>query len=142
MIPHRILVTGSRNYRAMQRIWSVLDEYRGEGIEMIAHGCCPTGADAIAEAFARRYHLPLDPYPAAWGDLNVPNLRIKYRAGRPYNANAGFDRNDRMLREFCPTLVLAFPASVPTSPGTADMIARAERARRAGQQLDVRVITP
>lgn len=46
------------------------------------------------------------------------------RRGRPYNAKAGPDRNQRMIDEGRPDLVVAFPGG----RGTADMIRRATEA--------------
>lgn len=46
------------------------------------------------------------------------------RRGRPYNAKAGPDRNQRMIDEGRPGLVIAFPGG----DGTADMIHRAQEA--------------
>ena len=55
------------------------------------------GVDLLGVEFAKRNGLKWHEMPAAWDDLNAPNCRIKYnRYGKPYNANAGFDRNISM----------------------------------------------
>lgn len=58
---------------------------------------------------------------AKWEDLNATNARIKTNnAGRKYNANAGFDRNQEMAN--VSTHGLGFWDG--KSPGTKDMVDR------------------
>lgn len=76
----------------------------------IIHGCCPTGADAMADDWAVvSWCSNIMQFPADWK-----------RHGRA----AGPIRNQRMIDEGKPHLVIAFPGG----RGTADMIRRAEAA--------------
>lgn len=78
------------------------------GIEEVIHGAAE-GADAIAGIWARRMAIKETPFPANW---------------KAYGRSAGPRRNQRMLDEGKPDLILATPGGA----GTADMMARAERA--------------
>ncbi|MGW2371759.1 SLOG family protein [Kitasatospora sp. NPDC001683] len=77
---------------------------------VIVHGACPTGADAMAAAWAQRAGVEVEAWPADWA-----------RCGRA----AGPLRNAAMVAagaRFCLAFVL------PGSRGTLDCIRRAEAA--------------
>lgn len=60
-------------------------------------------------------------FPARWDDLDDPDADIAINKwGKQYNRNAGFTRNQQMLDEGKPDLVIAFPGG----NGTAHMIKR------------------
>jgi len=92
MTTARILVTGSRDWTDLPRLESVLDRtvarimYFGNWDNVvIVHGACATGADAMADAWAKRKGLPVEPHPV------TPNQwKIEGRA-------AGPNRNKRMV---------------------------------------------
>lgn len=123
----RVLVCGGRDYDDRDHIWNTLCDLnvkRGP-ITVIIHGCA-TGADneamLWAQAMPKRKHAP---FQAAWSDLNHPDAVIKTRwDGSRYDAMAGFRRNQRMIDEGKPDLVIAFPGG----KGTADMTQRAHKA--------------
>lgn len=95
--------------------WQVEIERR-EVLTVIEGGA--NGADRLAARFANFYQsVEHEPYPADW---------------TKYGKAAGFIRNQQMLDEGKPDLVIAFPGG----RGTADMVARA---RKAG--IEVRVIS-
>lgn len=71
------------------------------------------GADTLAIDFAKFYHIPYKEYPADWDT---------------HGKKAGFIRNQQMLDEGKPDLVVAFPGG----NGTADMV---RRARKAGIEV-------
>ncbi|MFE2407032.1 SLOG family protein [Kitasatospora sp. NPDC059408] len=75
---------------------------------VIVHGACPTGADAMAAAWARRAGVEVEPWPADWP-----------RWGK----SAGPRRNQAMVNAGA-RLVLAFV--LPGSRGTVDCVRRAE----------------
>jgi hypothetical protein len=139
----RVLVTGGRRLTDHGPIWKALDDIHAETpIEVVIHGMCPTGADAMAGDWALHNQVLVQEYEADWDNLDVPGARIRIgKNGKPYNVLAGFQRNERMLRHSCPTIVLAFPdANCPRgSPGTSDMIARASAAQKRGQALEVHI---
>ena len=108
-------MTGGRTYRFASRVTAALDALdRGEArITALAHGGC-SGADECAEGWAVATGTPTTRYKANWTQEGV---------------KAGPLRNGRMLREFRPDVVLAFPGG----KGTADCV-------RQARALGIRVI--
>ena len=110
----RVLVTGGRDYLGGQAVFSRLATCRQEAVRtglklMVIHGDCPTGADHWAALWCRREGIDERRYPAQW------NL---------HGRSAGPRRNQRMLDEEQPDLVLVFPGG----RGTADLVRRAATA--------------
>lgn len=110
-----VVVTGGRDYADARRVHAELARLNAEhGLVAVAHGDCPTGADAHAAAWAGPYDdggIEHWRFPAAWEAL-----------GR----RAGPVRNGRMLRYVRgvrgePCMVLAFPGGA----GTADCVRQA-----------------
>lgn len=117
----RVLVTGSRDYRRRSTIRRALEELQADGgIELVIHGAC-RGADKLAESVATELGITYVGVPAEW---------------RKYNPGAGPMRNQRMIDEWAPTLVLAFHDDIENSRGTKDLVRRAEKAG-----VPVRIIT-
>lgn len=110
----RILVTGGREYtdwwavdQVLTRIW----EHEAGRYVVLIHGAA-RGADSCAARWARTGgpgEIDVEAYPADW---------------KRYGRGAGPVRNQQMLDEGKPDLVVAFPGGV----GTADMVRRAKRA--------------
>lgn len=115
----RVLVCGGRDYRDRERVAEALSELAAKyGRLTIIQGGAP-GADALARewTFLQPYsHLINEP--ADW---------------KTYGRAAGPIRNQKMIDEHRPELVLAFPGG----RGTADMV---RRAKAAG--VPVREVTP
>ncbi|MBT0771365.1 DUF2493 domain-containing protein [Kineosporia sp. J2-2] len=68
----RVLVTGSRDWSDAEAITLHLEGLRyvagrvqRPGL-VVVHGACPTGADAIAAAWARAHDVPVEAHPAQW----------------------------------------------------------------------------
>lgn len=116
----RILVCGDRNWDDEALINKVLFEYWLLWLEsetpeddfVIIHGAA-RGADSIAGKIARRQSVKEEAYPAEWDK---------------YHKAAGPIRNQQMLTEGRPTLVLAFHDNIEKSKGTRDMVDKAKRA--------------
>lgn len=105
----KILVCGGRDYNDFARFWEVMDRLaRKYGFVHIISGGAK-GADRMAEAWARDRAAMLSIYRADWSKLG--------RAAGPI-------RNQKMIDEGKPSLVVAFPGGA----GTADMVSRAEKA--------------
>lgn len=104
----RALVCGGRDYTDRAFLWNVLDGYGPPEIGEIVSGMAP-GADILAAEWALRFGFPLHRFPADW--------RLHGRAAGPI-------RNQRMLDEGRPDVVIAFPGG----RGTADMVRRAKNA--------------
>ena len=114
MTGKRILVTGSRNWADEEKIYAaVMQELP---VSLLIEGEA-RGADTIAKQAARRLGIRVLPFRADW---------------RRYGRGAGPIRNQLMLDEGKPDLVLAFHEDLAHSKGTKDMI---DRARAAGVEV-------
>lgn len=109
-----VLICGSRSWDDPEAIAAELDRLPAD--TTIVHGGCPTGADAMADGLARARGLAVRVFPADW---------------RTHGPNAGPIRNNQMLREGHPDLVLAFARDLERSTGTRHMVNQARRARVA-----------
>jgi hypothetical protein len=103
----RILVCGGRDYNDHKKVHDTLLPYLDFGTTIIEGGA--RGADRLAADFASHYGVYHLRYPADW-------VRFGKRAGAI--------RNQQMLDEGKPDLVIAFPGGV----GTKDMITKARKA--------------
>ena len=108
----RVLITGDRHWTDTEAIAAFIDTLADDTV--IIHGVCPTGADQMANDYAVSKGMTIDAYPADWA---------RYRLG------AGPKRNQQMLDEGKPDLVVFFHDDLGQSKGTADMVRRAVKAR-------------
>jgi predicted Rossmann-fold nucleotide-binding protein len=105
----RVLVCGGRDYRDRDALYAALDRLHAEhGFSVVIAGGA-RGADTLAAEWAKDRAIPTEVYMAEWG-----------RLGR----KAGPIRNQRMLDDGKPDLVVAFPGGT----GTAGMMALARKA--------------
>lgn len=111
VVVRALLVTGSRDWtneallrRRIQLFVELLD------IQVLRHGHCPIGADAMADTWGRELGLTVERYPADWNNAGPA---------------AGPARNQQMV-DLGAELCLAFP--VPGSRGTWDCVRRAQQA--------------
>ena len=112
----RVLVCGGRDYSNVEQLYKVLDRVDGSWESADSTGPISTiisgharGADQLAEKYANEKNIPLEIYPAQW-DV--------------YGKSAGVIRNQEMLDEALPDLVVAFPGG----KGTAHMVKIAQKA--------------
>lgn len=110
----KVLVCGGRDFADTESVYDVLSKFDPETTVVITGAA--RGADNIALSVARQLGLWAWPCPADWAR---------------YGKAAGHRRNQRMLDQGKPDLVVAFPGGA----GTANMI---ERAKKAG--IEVREI--
>jgi hypothetical protein len=110
----KVLVCGDRNWTDRKLISRELAALvPPEGIVMtVIHGAA-RGADTIGGEVAHLMGAGVRPFPADWAF---------------YGRAAGPTRNQRMLDDGKPDLVLAFHDDLANSKGTADMVRRAEKA--------------
>jgi len=102
----RALVCGGRDYNDRERVARILDAaVERLGVKAIIHGCA-RGADFEAKRWAMLREFPAVEFRADW---------TRHRKA------AGIIRNQQMLDEGKPDLVIAFPGGA----GTADMVQRA-----------------
>ncbi len=78
----RVLVTGSRTWTDTATIRTALARVWGDGTAVLVTGCCPRGADHIAELAWMRCGGLVERHPADW-----------HRHGR----SAGYRRNAQMV---------------------------------------------
>lgn len=142
----RILICGGRDYGRVipgkvaefprriaekKKLCEVLGKLLIEfGGFQIIHGGAK-GADALAGAWAQDSRGLPKPivFEALWDDVDRPGAVVKVRKSGPnkgtkFDAAAGPRRNQRMVDEGKPDLVVAFPGG----DGTEDMITRAAKA--------------
>lgn len=124
----RVLICGGRKYADWKRFNALLDAMHAKAaITTIIQGDA-TGADWLARNWAANNGVECQHFPAEWENLDVENCKVKYRQdGKPYNALAGFNRNQEMIDFGVPDLVIAFPGG----QGTGDMTKRSIEARVA-----------
>lgn len=101
----KVLVCGGRDYLNQKKVSEVLSDI---GPTSIIHGNA-SGADALADSWARANEVPVQPFPADWGS---------------YGKKAGYFRNKQMLDEGKPDMVVAFPGG----KGTSNMVKLAQEA--------------
>lgn len=99
----RVLVCGGRSFNDAKRLFAVLDSYDHDlDFSMVIEGAAD-GADTLARTWAEAKQIPVRSFRADW---------------KRHGKAAGPIRNERMLREGRPDLVIAFPGGA----GTANMI--------------------
>lgn len=126
----RVLICGGRNYADHAAVDKLMQDVitRFGPIACVIHGAA-TGADTLGMEWALTHNIGHAPYPADWTDLTHTDALIRVRRdGKRYDARAGFRRNQRMIDEGKPNIVVALPGG----NGTADMVARA---RKAGLEI-------
>jgi len=82
--------------------------YHSEGLTEVIHGCCPTGADAMAQDFIEQYGLTATHFPADW---------------KQHGRGAGPIRNSEMANAGADLLIAFWDGE---SRGTADIIRKCE----------------
>ncbi len=117
----RVLVCGSRDFADRGLLDAKLDEVRERlgDIPMRVISGAARGADRMAAEWAASNDVPCDEYAAEWDR---------------YGKSAGYRRNERMLNEGRPHLVVGFPQG--ESRGTRMMMDIAARARVAVEEVD------
>lgn len=106
---HTVLVCGGRGYKDRETVYWHLDaHHKRRPINLLVHGGA-TGADTLAGDWAYERGVPFNCYPADW---------------KTHGRAAGPIRNQQMLDEARPDLVIAFPGT----NGTRDMKWRAAKA--------------
>lgn len=110
----RVLVCGGRDFADYALVKSALSKLPAG--TSFCHGGA-RGADALAQRFSTESCLPVRCFPAEWDK---------------HGKGAGPIRNQRMLDEFKPNVVVAFPGG----PGTSDMVSRAKRAGIEVREID------
>jgi YspA, cpYpsA-related SLOG family len=103
----KVLVCGGRRFNEVSLLNDTLNTFRSS-ISVLISGNA-RGADQLGEQWAKTNGVEIDRYPAQW-DI--------------YGKSAGFRRNEQMLREGKPNVVIAFRGGA----GTAHMVRTAKAA--------------
>lgn len=103
-----VLVCGGRKYANANRVNEILTQLheRFNFTHLVEGGA--TGADTLSRHWAKRNMVPVSTVRPDWG---------------LHGAKAGPLRNKKMLSDYKPVLVIAFPGGV----GTANMVALADK---------------
>lgn len=121
----KTIIAGSRKIKDFAHVETAMANcpWRDQ-ITHVVSGCAP-GVDTLGEEWAEKNLIHIVRAPAKWDDLTAPGAVVKRHniSGKPYNARAGFDRNEAMAK-YADALVAVWNGH---SHGTADMIQRAER---------------
>lgn len=102
-----ILVCGDRNWKNENAIYRELQRFP-KNATIIQGGC--KGADEVAKNVCRKLKLKCIEVNAEWNK---------------YGKKAGPIRNEKMLKEYSPLVVLAFHSNIEKSKGTKNMLKRA-----------------
>ena len=105
----KVIIAGSRDIYDPNLVRLAVEQ-SGFQITQVVSGCA-SGVDTLGEQYARRRHIPIAKFPAAWRDKDGV-----------VNKGAGFQRNQRMA-DYADALIALWRNE---STGTADMIRRAE----------------
>jgi hypothetical protein len=116
----RVLICGSRNWPNNHLGLDFMNKNIPKETTHIIEGGC-SGADIVGQHIALIRDIPYTEYPAEWSK---------------YGRAAGPIRNQQMLDEGKPDLVIAFHDDIEHSKGTKDMVTRARQ-----QGIPVKVIT-
>lgn len=112
----KVLVCGGRDFNDEKTVFDYLDNiHRRTPIANVISGAA-RGADLLGEKWATSKGVSIQRFPANWDKLGK---------------KAGFLRNQQMIDEGHPDLVIAFPGG----RGTQDMVDRAKRHKIPVQQV-------
>lgn len=103
----KIAVTGGRNFNNLELIKEAFKPFIGQDV-ILAHGDA-RGADRLCAEYAKELGWKVIAYPANW---------------KLYSKKAGPIRNQQILDDFKPEILLAFEGN----SGTFDMVCRASKA--------------
>lgn len=106
-----VIVSGSRKWAWRKVIEKLLGRLEPT---LVVHGACRSGADYIAEQWAKEWEVPYHGIPAKW------------QKGDSIDRSAGMKRNRVMIEAYPGQLLLAFPHPTLGSPGTRNCIGVAE----------------
>jgi hypothetical protein len=107
------LVTGDREWNDRPLMEAILSKVPYDVYSTLIHGDC-RGADKMADEIGKELGYTVLPFPAAW---------------TKYHFMAGPVRNQQMLDEGLPSLVIAFHKSISESKGTKHMVEIALKAK-------------
>lgn len=123
---HKVLISGSRQYKDYNQFKSLIEEFISRyNLErdntVFISGKASNGADLFIINYCESNSYNWVEFPAEWENLTKEPVKIKInKAGKEYNALAGFNRNKNMV-DIC-NLAAFFWDGI--SPGTKDAISQ------------------
>lgn len=121
----KVVVAGSRTIKSYIYISKLLNNlYEDKGVEITELVCgMAHGVDIMAKLWADHNNIPVNSFPADWGNLTTRGAIVKRnKHGIPYNVKAGYQRNIKMLN-YAECLVAIWDGN---SRGTAHIIDEAK----------------
>lgn len=119
----KVIIAGSRKIHSLYLLKTAIAN-SGFIITEVVEGEA-SGVDTLASNWADDNNIPKKPFPADWDNLLAPGAVIRYtKYGKPFNANAGFDRNQRQADYGEALIAIRLHKD---SNGTDDMIRRAKQ---------------
>lgn len=123
----KVIIAGSRNFSNYNLLKKTLDNLFTESFILISGGA--KGADLLGEKYAKERNYEIEQHLPDWKNISVPNCVVKYNQYGPYNALAGYNRNQEMLNSILNNIdggcVVVFWDG--KSRGTEDMIKVSEK---------------
>jgi hypothetical protein len=114
-----VLICGDRDWKNSVLIDEVISLIPKDKYDTIIHGDAK-GADSLADIIGRVYGFTVIKYPADWNN---------------HGRSAGPIRNNKMLKEGKPDLVIAFHNDLQHSKGTKHMVEIALKASNQGPKI-------
>lgn len=133
------IIAGSRIIRSFRTVVKAIEEsgfapeitcvFSGASqhdVDLAKQGRKAYNVDIIGAAWAQAMQIDVRFFPARWTDFTLPGALIRTRDdGTRYVANAGPLRNGQMAAE-ADALILVWTGDAANSPGSADMLQKAE----------------
>lgn len=116
----KVIIAGGRDFKDYTKLQKAVEQSGFSITEVVSGGA--RGADKLGEKWANNNGVRIKSFPAQWNDMKQEGAVRKINQWkRPYNANAGFFRNEEMA-VYADALI-----AVEGGGGTADMIKRAKK---------------
>ena len=93
----RLCINGDRDVTDYKVLLKAIEHYNinPEYVTEVLSGAAK-GGDKLGEQWAKENDIPVTKFAANWKDLDAPGAIVKEGEYGPYNARAGFDRNQDM----------------------------------------------
>lgn len=119
----KVVIAGSRHITDIKYIEEAVKKSKFNITELVSGGA--GGVDKLGEEYAIKNCIPIKNFIPDWNNTKAKNAIIKTnKFGKKYNANAGFERNEKMA-EYMDACIAIMDIDNDT-PGTSDMIKRAK----------------
>jgi len=115
----KVIIAGSRDVNDPRLLEQAIADSGFVITKVVSGGC--RGVDRLGEQWAISHGVPVQPFPAAWSNVDAEGAVVRYRRdGSAYNVLAGFWRNQEMA-DYADGLIAIRRHG---STGTTDMVQR------------------